>query len=422
MSDDTDTVRDENSGSYFRTLLTCMVSSIGLLALVRLGFPTSPDWLSIVLSMAPLVYYHLGYLMPLSRKGINQAAIDSVYYYGFLVTVVALGVSALTMVQDTSSMSLATNSGSIISQFGVGLFATGYAVIARMHLSSLSLGGGEDSPDLIIDGYISKSKKMIENLDSTLRDFQELANKSKEATSSLQSLSKIIIEENTKNLKDVAASFQLEMKTILADTRDSLIETRNLISDAGFTAERKAFVTNLKSLSTTTGKLNSDIESLSSIANIASDKMKSVADGTDIFASKITDVIAKVENLSIASINFSSCIKGIEGELQVSSLSIKQQISSSANVIAEDLRKSSESAAQLTGILIQAVANFSDGIKGIQGELLLSSSAMKQQISSSADVIAEDLKRSSESVALLTERLIEVANTIIDRTNQQKTG
>ena len=133
------------SENYFRTLFLCILSSFSLLIAshVLLYNP----WMSLVAGCGPLVYYHLFYLTPRARKGLTQTAIDSVYYFGFLVTVAALGISAVTIASSGGT----TDINTVVFQFGVGLFATGYAVIARMHLSSLSTMVDAASPEAILD-------------------------------------------------------------------------------------------------------------------------------------------------------------------------------------------------------------------------------------------------------------------------------
>ena len=92
--------------AYFKTLSVCMLISVSLLAAT--AFLHLPPWVALVCSVAPLTYYHLGFLAPRAKKGLNQAAIDSVYYYGFLVTIAALGVSAVTVALNGAAAFLTT--------------------------------------------------------------------------------------------------------------------------------------------------------------------------------------------------------------------------------------------------------------------------------------------------------------------------
>jgi hypothetical protein len=168
------------SKTYFKTLSVCMLISVLLLAATT--FLHLPPWVALICGAAPLSYYHLGFLAPRAKSGLNQAAIDSVYYFGFLVTIAALGVSAVTVALNGA----AANVNTVVYQFGVGLFATGYAVVARMHLSSLASPLDAVSPEAIMDRYIKRSLDMVDNVDTAvvrLSDFsQTVMTKTSEVT------------------------------------------------------------------------------------------------------------------------------------------------------------------------------------------------------------------------------------------------
>src|SRR6185369_2077168 len=129
------------AGNFFSTLFICASTSFGLL--VAATYLQLPPWAGMLGGGLPLAYYHLGYLLPRARKGLSHAAIDSVYYFGFLVTIAALGVSAVSLAVTGGKAPL----NNIAFQFGLGLLATGYAVLARMHLTSITTYVDEGSPE-----------------------------------------------------------------------------------------------------------------------------------------------------------------------------------------------------------------------------------------------------------------------------------
>jgi hypothetical protein len=76
-------------GSILSVLIPCSFFFLVTTQLIGL-----PPWGSILFGICPLIWYHLGYLVPRARKGLTQAAIDSVYYFGFVLTLSALALSA----------------------------------------------------------------------------------------------------------------------------------------------------------------------------------------------------------------------------------------------------------------------------------------------------------------------------------------
>jgi hypothetical protein len=131
-----------------------------------------PPWVAMLGGSAPLLYYHLAYLTPRAKKGLAQAAIDSVYYFGFLVTVAALAVSAVSLAVTDGKAPLTE----IAFQFGLGLLATGYSVFARLHLTSISTWVEEASPEAVLDRYVVRSRELVTNVELASEQFVSLAN------------------------------------------------------------------------------------------------------------------------------------------------------------------------------------------------------------------------------------------------------
>lgn len=237
--------------NYFRTLFLCILSSFSLLIAshVLLHNP----WMSLVAGCGPLVYYHLLYLTPRAHKGLTQTAIDSVYYFGFLVTVAALGISAVTIASSGGM----TDINTVVFQFGVGLFATGYAVIARMHLSSVSTMVNAASPEAILDRYIKRSMEMVDNVEAAVNHTSEFSKTVISRTTEISDNAKATVE---KAMLDMARIFENEMRSTLALTRDGITEIRGLVADTSFVTEREELARSIKATIEASTKVNLALE------------------------------------------------------------------------------------------------------------------------------------------------------------------
>lgn len=69
------------------TLLSAMALGIGVASSIL------PPATSFVGALVPLIWYHTMFLRPRAAEGLPQPAIDSVYYYRFLITIGALGAT-----------------------------------------------------------------------------------------------------------------------------------------------------------------------------------------------------------------------------------------------------------------------------------------------------------------------------------------
>lgn len=87
------------------------------------------QWFGLIAGIAPLVVYQIN----LHKKELlSPAEIDSIYYFGFLITVITLVTTAISIALDTGK----PNTQWILLQFGLGLVATGYSLFARLMLMS----------------------------------------------------------------------------------------------------------------------------------------------------------------------------------------------------------------------------------------------------------------------------------------------
>jgi hypothetical protein len=223
--------------NYFKTLFSCIIISFALLVgtTVMKFYP----WSAVAAGIAPLVYYHLFYLRPRAKHGLSQAAVDSVYYFGFLVTVAALGISAVAI----ATSGAATNLNTVVFQFGVGLFATGYAVIARMHLSSISTLLDQVSPEAIMERYIKRSLELVDNVEMAVVRTSEFSTVLMSTTTQFAESARANAE---RAMIDIAKVFENEMQGTLALARDGLTEIRGLVSDTSFVSEREALARTIK--------------------------------------------------------------------------------------------------------------------------------------------------------------------------------
>jgi hypothetical protein len=239
--------------NYFRTMFLCVIASIIILVCTAL-FKSSP-LVAMVAGVCPLIYYHLFFLRPQASMGLSQTAIDSVYYFGFLVTISALGISAVSIAVGGS----ADNLNTVIYQFGAGLFATGYAIVARMHLSSISTMIDEASPEAIMDRYVARSIELVTNVEMASEQLTVLSTNIMKRTAEVTETAQRTVE---RTMLDAAKAFESEMKLSLETARDTLTTIRGLVNDASFVAERKELALSIAATVDATTLLNQALAEL----------------------------------------------------------------------------------------------------------------------------------------------------------------
>jgi hypothetical protein len=414
---------------YFPVLFRCIIASLVLLAAthVWLGkIEFLPKWVAVFFGAAPLVYYHLGYLTARARKGLSQAGIDSVYYFGFLVTVAALGISALSIANSQVNEDTLQ---AVVFQFGVGLFATGYAVLARMHLGSIAKENFEDGPDVILDRYIEKSRDLINNADLAALSFQHLAQKNLETSNALDELGLKLRESTERQLnQSIAAAnavvsssaklFEEQIKTTVALANDGLSQLKSLVTDVGFADERRQLVLSIKDAVQASVAFNSQLNESSKNIGVLGASAKSLSALTDSMQEAFSGLDKEIRktfieneplrnvsnNLADATYAFSSTVISLrEGLEDIKSLQgVSRDVSSSYQKITSVVKKSD---AILSGVS-QIVENLHATLQNVRGPALASLEAVNHlniaieafpKVTGAANALVESIERSTLS-------------------------
>lgn len=259
--------------NYFQMMKWCCAASFAVL--VSAAIVHFDPLLAMAGAIAPLAYYHLGFLVPQAQKGLSHAAIDSVYYFGFLITVSALGVSAMSIANGAVGQDI----NLVVYQFGVGLIATGYAVIARLHLNSIARVD-EASPEALMDRYIKRSVELVTNVEMASEQLSAFSTAIVQRTADTAEAARHTTE---KAMLESARLFQDEMRSTLTAAKESLTTIRGLVSETSFVAERKELVASMAATVAATTGLARAVDELTG-------KMRAGSQAAQESAERSTDV------------------------------------------------------------------------------------------------------------------------------------
>lgn len=246
--------------SYFGWMLACMLVSASLMAAAT--FFRFPPWAIMAGGVGPMCFYHLFYLRPRAKTGLHQAAIDSVYYFGFLVTVSALAISAIAIA--IAGDNPGDNVNTVLYQFGAGLLATGYAVVARMHLSSIASATEDHSLEENLGRYIQRSAELVTNAEMVSEQFVEFSRRMMTVTAEVAEQARLGTE---KAMLETARVFESEMRSTLAAARDGWVQMRALVNDATFASEREQLARGIKTTTKAAEELHDAMKKLAGMMN-----------------------------------------------------------------------------------------------------------------------------------------------------------
>lgn len=167
-----------------------------------------------MLSCAPLLIYHWGVLARRSRGTLSQQEVDSVYYFGFLITIASLAAGVY-FFQQAGSEPTSEDVKSLMRQFAVGIAATAYAVFARMHLASRSAGSDVRDPQELLNAQVLQVQDILQHMSAVSVAAMAL-------TQSLDSARDQVLKQSAKQMADALNEVTRQFSAHLSESLMSL--------------------------------------------------------------------------------------------------------------------------------------------------------------------------------------------------------
>lgn len=433
---------------YFGWLLSGLFASLLLIALPAIA-PGLPTWLRLG-AIAPLIVYHVFYLRP-KAKNLAPSAVDSVYYFGFLITVSELAGVALEIASGQPA-----SDPSVLYSFGVGLLATGYAVIARLDLQSSAKAETSASAEQVLDSYLARSGFMLDNLDMAIRNFAGLAETTMNETKRVTDVSRLLLEKSATSAID---AFDTEMRNTLASVKESIDGIRMALTDTDFVAEREALAQALRSSIKVSMDFNSTLETLVQESRSGAEALQRSKDAMDMLGTStrtlhggltelagergaLVRVTKDIEAASVASRQAADAAQDAATTMRDLSAMIKDSGPGVGEFgrSADKARRQFDTLVATCGrldssveVLLQVVdksAQFAGSLDAVGRDLPILSpklqelshefDALKSAMGGAARSLEGDVERSTQAVGRLADNLTEVADTIIERTSERR--
>lgn len=282
-------VSKTSPSSFFPTLRNLALVSFALL--IGATVFRQPPWVATLGGVAPLIWYHIVYLAPRARSGISQAAIDSVYYFGFLITIAALGVSAVSLALSGGMEAMDT----IAYQFGLGLLATGYAIFARMHLTSISTWLEEQSPEGVLDRYLMRTQELVTNVEMASVQFENLTSN---LIARAEASTKHSAETAEKTMLEIARLFDEQLRATLSSGNKGIADLRALVNETSFVEERESLAKNIQVTLECVIQLNKALQELTVRSEESARSTDEVRVRSTTLANSIGQVSERIESLA----------------------------------------------------------------------------------------------------------------------------
>lgn len=209
----------------FRSFAVLLGASILLLGTVRQFF--DGEIVGTLVACVPLLIYHYR-LSRLSVDRLTQTEVDSVYYFGFLITIAALAFAALAISSGNGK-----DQGQVVAQFAAGIVATGYAVFARQHLATRMIASDSEASGESLERQAARSREILNNLSSTAVETRLMLSALVEARKTIQEEA---VRETSVALQSIVSEFTRELtasKALLGESARRLNDELERLKTAG---------------------------------------------------------------------------------------------------------------------------------------------------------------------------------------------
>lgn len=224
--------------------------------------------------LLPLVIYHV---ILAREENLSSSSVDGIYYFGFLVTVITLVATAISLGFSPTIPSLRW----VLLQFGLGLVATGYALFARLHLltkasqalsvieateklanSVTRVASQFDNATYQISAFIEHTEKRLEHLTQKhIEQIEQIENKS------LQNMQ--IFSDKMQASIDIITTATNSAATASASSIATLAKTYNTTANLATSITNK--LSQLDDLTTQISAINTILESVIALKKSTSD-------------------------------------------------------------------------------------------------------------------------------------------------------
>lgn len=184
-------------------IFTMGFAALAALSSVLLHLPVP---VVLLFDLLPLCIYFSS-LYRHGKNGLSHTAIDSVYYFGFIITILSLTGSVMRI----WLFGVEKDMGGLIAQFGVGLLATGLALVFRLILIARVESMNAKDLTQTIEEYVQRIDNVVSKVEASAASFEGLSQSLQERT---RAVVQATFEECTSSMRATTLSFTEAMSTV----------------------------------------------------------------------------------------------------------------------------------------------------------------------------------------------------------------
>ena len=313
-------------------------------------------YINLAIPVVIMIYYtYTVYYEDEGALSIEQKA-DSVYYMGFIYTLVAMTASLVALANNDQ-----LDFNSVVINFGLALTTTIIGLVVRIMWLQLDSQSLDDAESILKDRIIKQTRKLSEETENIITKMTALSSQLEDATNQL-----------TINFNSLSESFEL-----------STAVNSNLTS---LTVSAENINTTFTNTSATLNNLNPQMEQLSQRVREAAQTPADVREELSRLEGTSLTIMQELSTISSTltelRLNLTQVFEGIGGEMNELNVTVGQTQTTFANnnnMLIENISNMNNSIEQLQETISSNNASFSDVMDSMLASMMESAEAIKNR-------------------------------------------
>ena len=383
--------KDSSSEALNASQIFGMAMFAGIIA-IGIGAYIDNRWVTLLIPLGVMLYYINSVRNDdVSDVSVEQKA-DSVYYMGFIFTLVAMTASLVALANSGDDLEFRP----VVTNFGLALSTTILGLIIRIIWLQLSAQSLDDAESILKERIIKRTQELQEQTERIVATMTALSSQMSSVAEPLQT-----------NFEHLAKSFDISKK--INENLEELNTSAEMISETF-----QSFSSRLETMNPSVERLNSNVNSAVQIPLTVNEDLQKI--GT---SSK--NLKTDFESLSSSATNIEPKMEELNNKIALSIEYVNSAVSSlesSVNSTSKILEDNKDSMATTLNQSQQMLIDAQQSLIANAKELAETNRDTQQELLQSAQAIADGNKEIQESLKAAAKEIIETKKELSEVDNK----
>ena len=361
------------------------------IAAIGIGAYIDNAWVTLLVPIGVMLYY----INTVRNDNVSDVSVeqkaDSVYYMGFIFTLVAMTASLVALANSGEDLEFRP----VVTNFGLALSTTILGLIIRIIWLQLSAQSLDDAESILKERIIRRTQELQEQTERIVASMTALSSQMASVAEPLQT-----------NFEHLAKSFDISKK--INENLEELNTSAEIISETF-----QSFANKLETMNPSVERLNSNVHSAVQIPLTVNEDLQKIGTSSQNLKSDF-------ESLSSSAVNIEPKIEDLNNKIALSIEYVNSAVSSLETSVVSTtqiLENNKDSMANTLNQSQQMLIDAQQALITNASELAESNRVAQQELLESARAIAVGNKEIQDSLRATAKEIIETKNDLSAKEN-----